>query len=646
VPSLRRVYPLCLLAGFILAGFHIVLAGDFQPVSADELKMTSEPEAPGAPAIYLYRQVDRDDGRLSHEFNYARIKILTEEGRKYGDIDIPFLKGLTKISDIKARTIKPDGTAVNFDGKVYEKTVVKARGYKYLAKTFTMPEVVVGSIIEYSYMVDSDYLFDPRWILSADLFTKHAKFSFIASPNYSLHWSWPAGLPAGTNPPIKSGASVFLETQDVPAFQVEDYMPPENTLKMRVEFVYGEGALEKDQEKFWKEREKWRFEGFQSFVDRPRAMEQAVATIVAPGDAPEMKLQKIYARVQQLRNTSFDREKSEQEQKREKLKDNNNVEDVWKRGLGSARAMNYLYIALARAAGFEAYSVAVSSRDTYFFDPRLMNSQQLNNDVVLVKLNGKDIYLDPGTALAPYGFLPWSETGVAGLRLAKDTVDWVQTPLPGSSVTTIQRKADLVLSEEGTPEGTLTITFSGMEALWMRMDQRDQDDASRKTLLEDTVKESVPVGVEVELINQPDWNSSAPTLVAQFKLKVPGWVSGAGHRAFLPVGLFSSSEKHLFEHAERVHPIYFHYPYQKIDDINIALPLGWTVSSVPPPIVQDASAVGYTVKVEDNKGAVHIQRTLRSDMVIINNKQYDTLRRFFQVVRTGDEQQIILQPGH
>ena len=65
----------------------------FQPVSPDELKMTSEPQAPGAPAIILYRQVDRDDsGIITHEDDYFRIKILTEEGRKHADVEIPFLK--------------------------------------------------------------------------------------------------------------------------------------------------------------------------------------------------------------------------------------------------------------------------------------------------------------------------------------------------------------------------------------------------------------------------------------------------------------------------------------------------------------------------------------------------------------------------
>jgi|SRR5208282_96872 len=56
-------------------------AEDWPPVSTEELKMTSEPKAPGAPAIYLFRQVDRDDS-VPKEYEYARIKILTEEGKK------------------------------------------------------------------------------------------------------------------------------------------------------------------------------------------------------------------------------------------------------------------------------------------------------------------------------------------------------------------------------------------------------------------------------------------------------------------------------------------------------------------------------------------------------------------------------------
>src|SRR6266404_2959206 len=141
---------------------RIVVADEWQPISPEELKMTSLPEAPGAPAVILYRQVDRDDGRSAHEFNYVRIKILTEEGRKYANVEIPFFKETGTVLGIKARSIRADGSIAQFDGKVYEQTIVKAKGFKYLAKTFTLPDVQIGSIIEYHYMTDYNeaYVYD------------------------------------------------------------------------------------------------------------------------------------------------------------------------------------------------------------------------------------------------------------------------------------------------------------------------------------------------------------------------------------------------------------------------------------------------------------------------------------------------------
>src|SRR5258708_22645959 len=128
-----------------------VSGDEWQPISQEELKMTSLPEAPGAPAVILYRQVDRDDGRTPHEDTYVRIKILTEEGRKYANVEIPYFKEYGGMTAIKARTIRPNGSIAAFDGKVYEQTIVKAKGVKYLAKTFTLPDVQVGSIVEYRY---------------------------------------------------------------------------------------------------------------------------------------------------------------------------------------------------------------------------------------------------------------------------------------------------------------------------------------------------------------------------------------------------------------------------------------------------------------------------------------------------------------
>ena len=627
-------------------------AEGFQPVSPEELKMTSEPKAPGAPAIILFREVDRDDnGRTSHEYDYFRIKILTEEGRKYADIEIPFFKEQANAVGIHARTIRPDGSIANFDGKVFEKMIVKAKGFKYLAKTFTLPEVEVGSIIEYFYTIDlSDrYIYDSHWILSDELFTKQGKFSLRPyRSEYSpiaVRWSW-RGLPPGTAEP-KEGPDriVRLDVSDIPAFPTEDYMPPANDMKSRVDFIYSEDSPEPDLDKFWKKVGKKLNDKVETFVGKRKAMEQAVSQIVSPSDSPEAKAQKIYARVQQIRNTSYEVRKTEQEQKREKEKELGNVEELWKREYGNGQQLTWLYLALVRAAGIEAYGVWTSDRSNYMFDPRTMDSSKLDANVVLIKLNGKDIYCDPGAAFTPLGLLPWPETGVKGLRLDKDGGGWVTTTLPASSESRIERKAALKLTDTGDLEGKLTITFVGLEALRRRVEERNEDEAARKKLLEDQVKEYVPAAIEVELTNKPDWSSSAPALIAEFNLRVPGWVSAAGRRALLPVGLFAATEKHIFEHSNRVHPIYFDFPYEAVDDVTIELPLGWQTSSVPAPQKDDGHIIVYTLQVENGKGALHLKRTLKVDFLELEVKYYAALRNFYQTVRAGDEQQIVLQPG-
>jgi Transglutaminase-like superfamily len=372
-------------------------------------------------------------------------------------------------------------------------------------------------------------------------------------------------------------------------------------------------------------------------------MEDALQQIVSPSDSNEIKLQKIYARSQQIRNLSFERRETQQEQGREKLKGNDTVEDVWKRGYGNHYDINGLFLALARAAGFEAHMVRVSTRDEYFFNPQLMDAFELNANVVQVKLDGKNLYFDPGTAFTPYGLLPWHETAVQGRRLDKDGGTWVQTPLPEPSQSRQERKALLKLTDDGSLAGKLTVTFTGLDALWRRLDELDEDDTSRTKFLEDEVRRAIPASAEVKLTNQPEWSSSSPLLVAEYQITVPGWASPAGRRQLIPVGLFGEPEKHMFEHTERTFPVYFHYPFQVVDDITLELPPGWQVSSLLPPQNVGGNVAHYTLAADDKNG-LHWTRLLSMDILQMQTKYYPALQNFYQKVRTGDEQQIVLSP--
>jgi len=682
--SLRRpaLSILILLFSSLLSSVPSFAGVHFQPVSPDEVKMTSEPLAPGAPAIILYREVNRDDFGISNrgglrisgnesaapasrfEEQYYRIKILTEAGRKYGNIEIPYDSWAGKIDGIMARTIRPDGSIVNFSGQVLDKTIVRGRGVQWRAKTFLIPDVQVGSIIEYFYTLNfhEGYIFSSNWILNSELFTKAAKFSLKPEHNdYNpISFRWMEHLPAGTPSPKQNpDNSVHLEVSNIPAFQREDYMPPEDQLKARVEFIYSYDPFESDATKFWKKVGKRHDDAMEGFVNRRGSVDAAITQIVSASDTPEVKLRKLYARVQQFSNTDYPARTAELAQRHEllkrddlgdkaelkKKKTSESADDVWKQGFGDSRQLNWLYLAMVRAAGLEAFGVLISERRDYFFNPQTMQSDQLNGTAVLVKIDSKEVFLSPGSGYAPFGMLPWERTGVAGLRLDKDGGTWIKTNLPDSTASKITRKADLKLSPDGTLTGKVEVSFTGLDAMKIRMDAAAQDDAARKRTIEERVASWIPVGIDLALTNQPDWSSSETPLIAIFDVKIPGWMTPAGARDFLPIGLFGAQDKHIFEYSTRTYPIYFDYPSSKTDDVTIELPANWHVSDVPKPQAHDLHAVLCALSAEKNNAGLHITRNLDVNVLEIDPKYYTALRSFYQGLKAADEQPAVVVPG-
>src|SRR5215470_11662053 len=104
---------------------------DWLPVTRQDLSIKTVPGDPGASAIQLY-YADYIDDDLQTEFFYHRIKILNEKGYRYADVEI-IVPPQGSVSGLKARTIHPDGTIIEFTGKPFEKVIVKGRGMKVLA---------------------------------------------------------------------------------------------------------------------------------------------------------------------------------------------------------------------------------------------------------------------------------------------------------------------------------------------------------------------------------------------------------------------------------------------------------------------------------------------------------------------------------
>jgi hypothetical protein len=118
--------------------------------------------------VILNREEIADDTKHFHSV-YMRIKILTEAGRRFADIRVPFDRHNFTIDTVSGRTVHADGSIVPFEGKPFEQVINKGHDVRHLLKTFTLPDVQVGSIIEYRYYLryGDRIAVSPFWVVPA-----------------------------------------------------------------------------------------------------------------------------------------------------------------------------------------------------------------------------------------------------------------------------------------------------------------------------------------------------------------------------------------------------------------------------------------------------------------------------------------------
>ncbi|HWW61344.1 MAG TPA: DUF3857 domain-containing protein [Thermoanaerobaculia bacterium] len=614
---------------------------EFRDPTPEELKMTTSPVAPGASAVIL-NWISKHDDEGSFANDYYRIKILTQDGKKYGDIELTYAPGFSDLKNISARTIKPDGTIVPFTGKMYNKLVIKKGGFKVMNRTFSLPDVQPGSIIEYRYTRtwSLQLLNTNRWYLQRELPILNVQLWVKPYGEGVSSFFTYKGLPAG-KAPVKVGDHFELELTNIPPFDEEPYAPPDNELKPRVEFFYTMGKP--DVEKYWTDWGKEYGDAVESYIGDRSGIKKIALETIAGAATEEAKLRKLYQRVQQIRNLSFEEDKTEQEERREKLRDNRHSEDVIKNGYGYRSELNLLFVALARAAGFQANAVRVSQRDEIFFSKSLPDKSQLTAEVATVVVDGKQRYFDPGTPFTPFGLLPWENTFVQGVQLArKSPGTWLQVPDNPSTDAITKRNADLHL-EGDVLKGTVTVTYNGQYALQERLGAKNHDEATNRKSFEDDVKGWFPDGSTVKLTKMSSLTATDEPLVLDFDVEVANLGTVAGSRALLPMSVFAASRKTPFSAEARRNPIYYSYAHRYEDDITLHMPEGYSVESIPQPLKMDLGGAAYSTQYANANGTLTLKRSMAINTVLIGADNYKVLRSFYSRVANADQETVVLK---
>jgi Domain of Unknown Function with PDB structure (DUF3858)/Domain of Unknown Function with PDB structure (DUF3857) len=641
---------------------------DWLPVPPEDLALKDNPADPGADAMILYRESILDASKTAtrgaSDEEYFRIKIFTQAGTKYATVEVPFLSSQShwfdteygagfKIVGVRGRTIHPDGGIVSFDGKALTREVAKEGEEKYLEATFTLPDVQPGSIIEYKYTKqgEPEWMYSEEWTVSQVIFTREAHFTFVPPadftgyiPAYRIH-----GLPADELP--KCGTDVnqscVMTVRNIHAVVEEPLMPPKGVMESYVEWYYEDPGepLQETTEHFWNREGKTLNDDMEQFIGKEDRLKQEVAQVVGANDSSEVKLRKIYVRAQQIRNLDDEAPRTEKEQKAENLKENSDAADVLNHGYGHDREINILFVGLARSAGFEATEVYITPRNDTFFFPALKYAGQLSDDIVWVRADGKEYFVDPASHAFPFGLLPWFETGAGGIRVTKQGGDMVTTPETVSSDAMLMRHADLDISEDGAGAGKIEVDFMGQEGALLRQEKRNEDETGRKKDLEDEITSWLPAGASFELTAIANWGDTAAPLHVEGTVKVPAFGSAIGRRVIVPVVLFQAEQVKLFAPEKRVNPIYLHFPYEEMDEVNIHTPSGYKIETLPSGQNINKEAVSYEISTSQQTDAVQMKRHLIVKGVMYSKDSYPAFRAFFGQVQTNDNAQIVFHGG-
>jgi hypothetical protein len=630
-----------LLVAFVLcAGNGFADDHSWIPLSREELKMTQFNRVPGAEAVLLYYANEIDD--VDHkEFVYSRIKILTDSGKRFATVEIPMI-GKASVTDLYARTVHPDGSITEFNDQPFEKLVLRGHGVRIRVRAFTLAQVTPGSIIEYRYELhygDRD-LQQHEWILQHNLFAIKEHFFLRFDKHYAIEWVAPHGLDKTPDKDTKAG-TLQMDIENVPAFDPEDQMPPESAYRLNIKFFYT-SPYTGSPSAYWFETGQWWSRGIDYFIGDHKEIREAAQEAVGGEKNSEKKLQRLYARAQQIRNLTYERERTSREQKQEQLKEPKNVVDILKHGYGDRSDITIFFVAMAKSLGFSASVVLVSSRETGFFDRDMLSFGQLDSQIALVRLNGKSIFLDPGTRFCPYGVLRWMRTATAAMDMMNPG-SLISTPSADSHHSLISRSADMKLSQDGSIKGEVRVEFSGIDALERRLSALQTDEAGKKKELEDELKEWLPVNAKIEMTASTGWEDENEGLVAIFNVEVPEYASVAGKRLLVPAALFRPKASRVLKSGPRKYPVYYHYAFTEADSLVLELPADYTAETLPAPQSANTDFAAFSTLSSSVKNRVTMERTLRLNGILFPPERYNQLRDFFVHVQAADDSQTVLR---
>jgi hypothetical protein len=625
---------------------------DWRPVAPEDLASRTPVVEPDADAEAIFWEVRVDDSSsdelsLKH---YVRIKLFTDRGiEQYSKHDIIFNKG-TKIKDVEARITDPDGsTSFLKKEDVIERDIVKANGVKVRAKTFALPNLKVGSIVEYRYReVVDDAEANMRLVFQHEVPIRN--ISYYVKPfagNRGMYYE-PFHMGDAKFEKDKNGFSRVTMT-NVPAFKEEPSMLPEDDVRSWI-YIYYANSARKAPTEYWKDINDFHYGHTKETFKANDEIKKITADLIAGAASDDDKLHRIFDWTKtNIRNLQYAPKVVDEDWK--KASSSKSPGDTVKLKFGYGLQITYVFGALARAAGFDVREAFSGNRSEMIFDPRVPNaSLMLGSFFAAVKIGEKWEFFNPASYYAPYGLLGWATEGQTAMITDDKGPIWVPLGLAAAEKSMEKRSGKFRILPDGSLEGEGRVEYTGHQATTIKSINRGDSDVEREKYIKDKLKSMILGSAEIQSFTMENLDDPEKPVVYTFKVRVPDYASRTGKRLFFQPNVFERSAKPRFISNARKYDVYITYPYSESDDITIELPDGFALENAdaPSPIKDKQGIASHEV----HMGVTKDGKTLSyKRMFTFGNNgfiqfpvtSYPVLKQFFEAFNQADVHQLTLR---
>lgn len=616
-------------------------------------------------AVIIFDKITEDDEEIQdgkvYRTEYRRIRILSDKGRDWADVEVPVYSLNQKIKKVMGRTIQRDGTVLELQSdQIFEKEVVKTEGNRVKQTMFSLPGVTSDCIVEYIVQLElKGYV--AGWIAQEDIAVKHGEYRWIlAKIEFTQHlieylkelgpsrdftvpnflWLNTTTRPRCTYLPSPDKPEELLfEIDNIPPYKGEPFTVPSTALKSRIISYLG---CDKSPTIYWGDLALNYDRHLTEFCEKDKKVKE-VASQFADLPTDKEKIDAVYKWIQDnitnLNYYDLFEINDKGEKKYHDPKEIRCADDVIKFGYAYRGTVNRIFIDMLRALNINARICYAKDRFDDLFIQQAMYDQFDNSLVAVVVGPGQYDFYAPGHALTPPNLVPWFLEGVQTLVVGADDF-FVVTPFSPSIANTTNATFSYEIDDNLNLRGKLNCQMTGHDARGVRIAVVNEEDSDLDDIIKDELTDIIP-DAELDSISWENVSDANASLGLACSLRYPPLSETANRLLVKPCDYLTSFENPFYA-DKRLNNVLFRYSHELNETAQFEIPDGWSVEAMPSDSLFKCPIGSCSIKFASEGNSISVQRTFVLAAPFWNVTSYSAIRNLYQTAADFDNLIVVL----